>query len=114
MRYVQKKRAIVAIFVVVVSVLIASSALFGERYRQKVREDLLRQDLFAMRSVADQYVMDKGNRPRSLDDLVTAGYLKEVTADPMTGRNDTWVYVDGTIHSGSQRRSSRGTPYSSW
>jgi general secretion pathway protein G len=55
------------------------------------RERVLRQDLFTMRAIISQYTLDKQQRPHSLDDLVTAGYLKEMPIDPMTGRKDTWV-----------------------
>jgi general secretion pathway protein G len=60
------------------------------RLRQ-AREETLRQDLFMMRAIVSQYVLDKQKRPHSLDDLVRAGYLKEIPKDPITGRNDTWI-----------------------
>ena len=55
------------------------------------RELTLRSNLHTMRAVIDQYTLDLHRRPRSLDDLVNAGYLKFVPLDPMTGRRDTWV-----------------------
>ena|SRR5256885_10499584 len=54
----------------------------------------------------------------SLDDLVAAGYLKEVPVDPLTGRKDTWVVKcssDGSeagivdIDSGYGKTSNEGT-----
>lgn len=57
----------------------------------RARERALQQDLFAMRAVIDQYTLDKQKPPLSLDDLVIAGYLKELPMDPLTGRKDTWV-----------------------
>jgi general secretion pathway protein G len=44
-----------------------------------------------MRQILDQYSLDNHKHPQSLDDLLTAGYLKQMAVDPMTGRNDTWV-----------------------
>jgi len=44
-----------------------------------------------MRAVIGQYTLDKQKRPRALDDLVVAGYLKDVPLDPSSGRKDTWV-----------------------
>jgi general secretion pathway protein G len=44
-------------------------------YRQsvvKAREAVLKQDLFTMRDLLDQYRADKGNYPPTLHDLVTA------------------------------------------
>ena len=76
-----------------------------------------------MRSVLDQYVMDKGTRPQSLDALVKAGYLKQIPVDPMTRRNDSWVLErsnDPTkpgivnIRSSSRSTSRDGTAYSTW
>jgi general secretion pathway protein G len=57
----------------------------------KMRGLTLRQDLFTMRAIVDQFTLDKHRRPQSLTDLVAAGYLKHVPTDPMTGRNDTWI-----------------------
>ncbi len=93
------------------------------------REAVLRDDLFTMRKLIDQYTIDKQQPPTSLDDLVTAGYLRGgVPVDPFTGSNDTWKtdteevpispdqassgIVD--VHSGSEDTSLDGTPYSSW
>lgn len=58
---------------------------------RKAREHILKQDLFTMRAIVDQYTLDKHRRPQSLDDLVTSGYVKKIPKDPMTGRNDTWI-----------------------
>jgi general secretion pathway protein G len=58
---------------------------------QQVRERALRQDLRTMNAVITQYTLDNQLPPHSLDDLVVAGYLKEVPHDPMTERKDTWV-----------------------
>jgi len=58
---------------------------------RQARELVLRQDLRMMNAVITQYTLDKQLPPHSLDDLVVAGYLKEVPKDPMTGRKDTWT-----------------------
>jgi len=92
------------------------------------RESVLRQNLFTMRSVIDQYSMDKEKAPQSLQDLVDAGYLKQIPVDPMTNSRDTWqtvqedtlVSVDQDqpgitdVHSGSNATGSDGTAYSQW
>jgi general secretion pathway protein G len=57
----------------------------------KARERILRQDVSEIRALINQYTLDLQRRPRSIDDLVTAGYIKRVPRDPMTGRSDTWV-----------------------
>jgi general secretion pathway protein G len=92
------------------------------------RETVLRQDLFTLRSVIDQYTDDKEKAPQSLDDLVSAGYLKHLPVDPITGSNTTWQTETEDVmeslnqqepgitdvHSGSNAISSDGTAYSQW
>jgi general secretion pathway protein G len=93
----------------------------------RTRESVLKQDLFSIRNVIDQYKLDKQKAPQALDDLVTAGYFKKIPVDPFTGQAD-WVVeqedqdnaVDpqqlgiNDIHSASQATSTEGTPYSGW
>jgi general secretion pathway protein G len=94
----------------------------------KSKERVLKQDLFVLREQIDNYTLDKEKAPQSLQDLVAAGYLKEIPSDPFTGSNRTWVPVtediamsiDQTetgitdVHSGSNAVGSDGTPYASW
>jgi len=95
----------------------------------RARESVLRQNLFTLRSVISQYTLDKQKAPQSLDDLVSAGYLKQLPVDPTSGRNDTWVpdqeedtimNVDEQeggiidVHTGSQAVGSDGTAYNTW
>jgi general secretion pathway protein G len=89
---------------------------------------VLRDDLFTLRSLIQQYTLDKQKAPQSLDDLVSAGYIKQIPKDPFTGSADTWttdqedvlLSVDQQqpgivdVHSGSSQNSTEGTPYSSW
>ncbi len=90
------------------------------------REAVLRDDLFQMRMLIDQYAVDKGSLPKSLDDLVRAGYLREIPEDAFTGQRD-WVVVAGDnpnlsenqdgiidVHSASLATSREGTPYKEW
>jgi len=87
---------------------------------------VLRDDLFRFRSLIDQYAADKGKLPQSLDDLVTAGYLREIPVDPITEKKD-WNVITGEdpysseggsgvndVHSSSSEVASDGTPYSDW
>ena len=81
---------------------------------------MLSDDLATMRTAINQYAVDKNHRPRSLDDLFAAGYLKSLPKDPLTGSNATWVIERDQngdivgIHSGSKRIGSNEKPYSSW
>ena len=102
---------------------------------QRAREATLKEDLFTLRSVIDQYHGDKGSYPPDLATLVSAGYIRKVPIDPMTKSADTWVTVveeapPGTdssgpadssvtpgitdIHSGSTGKSLDGTLYKDW
>jgi general secretion pathway protein G len=98
---------------------------------QRAREATLKEDLFAMRSVIDQYHGDKGNYPADLPTLVTDGYLRKIPVDPMTKSADTWVlaYEEAQtdqpadqpatpgivdIHSGSTDKALDGTLYKDW
>jgi uncharacterized membrane protein len=90
------------------------------------KEAVLKQDLFQMRSLISQYTLDKQRAPKSLDDLVSAGYIKKIPADPMTGKPDWQLdqeeiidpkeHKPGTpnVHSLSSQISSNGTAYSTW
>ena len=114
---------------IVISIIIILAAVALPQYQKTVmhaRETVLKDDLFRMRALIDQYAADKGKLPQSLDDLVTAGYIREVPKDPITDEKD-WQPVTGTdpystednqglinIHSNSGDTSTEGTPYSEW
>ncbi len=93
------------------------------------REAVLRDDLFTMRKMIDEYTVDKEHPPSSLADLVDAGYLRGgIPVDPFTGSNQTWkedvedvpISPDQStsgivdVHSGSEDNATDGTPYASW
>jgi general secretion pathway protein G len=118
---------------IVISLLLILITVAIPIYKQSIvraRESVLRQDLFTLRQVIDQYTLDKQKAPQSLDDLVSAGYLKQLPTDPFTGKNDTWKVATeedtiadpsqteaggiSDVHSGADQPSSDGTAYSSW
>jgi general secretion pathway protein G len=93
------------------------------------REAVLRDDLFTLRKLIDEFTIDKQRPPTSLDELVEDGYLRGgIPTDPFTGSNQTWrtdmedvpISPDQAaagivdVHSGSDEISLEGTPYSSW
>ena len=107
---------------IVISIIIILAAVALPQYQKTVLKD----DLFRMRSLIDQYAADKGKLPQSLDDLVTAGYIREVPKDPITD-NKEWKLDTGedpysteggsgviNVHSSSSDVSTEGTPYSEW
>jgi len=61
---------------IVISIIIILAAVALPQYYKTImhaRETVLRDDLYRMRSLIDQYSADKGKLPQSLDDLVSAG-----------------------------------------
>jgi general secretion pathway protein G len=114
---------------IVISIIIILAAITLPQYQKTImhtRESVLRDDLFKMRSLLDQYAADKGKLPQSLDDLVSNGYIREIPLDPFTGQKD-WAVTTGEdpnsmegeqgitdLHSSSAEVSSEGTPYSEW
>lgn len=116
------------IVISIILILIALAAPIYTQSVQRAREAVLRQDLFTMREQIQNYTMDKLRAPQSLDDLVQAGYMKQIPNDPFTQRNDTWVVdqedtllsIDQTqpgitdVHSGSNLTGSDGVAYSQY
>ena len=114
---------------IVISIIIILASVALPQYQKTImhaRETILRDDLFRFRSLIDQYAADKGKLPQSLDDLVSAGYLREIPKDPITDNRD-WNIVTGEdpysteggsgvtdVHSSSGDVSTEGTPYSEW
>lgn len=114
---------------IVISIIVVLASIALPQYQRTVlhaREAVLKDDLNHMRRVIDQYGSDKGASPQSLDELVTAGYIREVPVDPITGQKD-WNVETGTdplspdgaqgvsnVRSASTETSSEGTPYSEW
>ncbi len=87
----------------------------------KSREAALKQSLYTMRDVIDQYKADQGVYPPALEDLASAGYLRRIPEDPFTRSDGTWQEIidetDGGIfdvHSGSDLVATDGTPYNQW
>ena len=114
---------------IVISIIIILAAVALPQYQKTImhaRETVLRDDLFRMRSLIDQYSADKGKLPGSLDDLVSAGYMREIPVDPITDQKD-WNTVSGDdpysseggsgiidVHSSSGEVSTEGTAYTEW
>ena len=116
---------------IVISIMLILIAIAVPAYNRSIihaREAVLKQDLFQLRSLISQYTLDKQKAPESLDDLVSAGYLKQIPKDPFTGASDwTTEQEEDTIldpsqtetgiddvHSASSQTSSDGSAYSSW
>ena len=60
---------------------------------QRAKEAALKENLYVLRNVIDQYFTDKGKYPDTLQTLVTDGYIRKIPVDPMTGTDSSWVEV---------------------
>ena len=114
---------------IVISIIVILAAITLPQYQRVIthtREAVLRDDLFKMRSLIDQFAADKGRLPQSLDELASEGYLREVPVDPFTGQKD-WAITTGEdpnssegqsgmtdVHSSSGETSTEGSAYSEW
>lgn len=117
---------------VVVAIILILAGIASVRYDrsiQRAKEAALHHDLSVLRGAIEQYTLDKEQAPQSLDDLVSAGYLRTIPADPVTGAKD-WVTQSSDVllspdeasgggisdvHSASDKVSPfEGTPYNSW
>jgi general secretion pathway protein G len=91
------------------------------------REAVLKENLYRMRDLIDQYYVDKGQYPPSLETLVEDGYLRKLPADPFTRAADwTPVYAEPDpdkpseppgvydVKSACELVSLEGTPYNEW
>jgi general secretion pathway protein G len=85
----------------------------------RAKEAVLDANLHTLRAVIAEYRNANGYHPRSLDVLVTDGYLRQLPTDPMTGRayapsleETTGAIVD--VHSTSTRTGTNGIPYDRW
>lgn len=112
----------------IISVLLAIAVPLYQRSITRTKESLLKNNLYTLRTVIDEYTFDKKKAPQRLEDLVSEGYLRQVPIDPITGNDRSWrvvmedaiSMVDQTqpgifdVHSGSDAKSQEGTLYSQW
>ena len=115
--------------IVVISIIGILVSIALPNYRASIllsKEAVLRENLYRLRDLIDQYQSDKGRYPESLESLVSDGYLRKIPPDPMT--SESWVEVppepdpnntqEATgvfdIKSASTQTGTNGVPYSEW
>jgi len=112
----------------VITIIVAVAVPIYQRSIVRAKESVLKNNLFTLRTLIDEYTFDKQKAPQTLEDLVREGYLRQVPVDPMTGSNRTWrlIMEDAMasvnqmepgifdVRSGSDQISLEGTPYSEW
>jgi general secretion pathway protein G len=118
----------ILIVLTIVSMLVSIAVPLYQKALLRTKESVLRNNLFTLRNVIDEYTYDKQKAPQSLQDLVSEGYLRQIPKDPITDSNQTWkVIMEDSltsvsqtepgifdVRSGSDARSLEGTPYSEW
>jgi general secretion pathway protein G len=115
------------IVMTIISIIVAIAVPMYQKSVTRAKESVLRQNLFTLRTVIDEYTYDKAKAPQSLQDLVSEGYLRQVPVDPMTGeadwqtiQEDAVTSVNQTepgiydVRSKSDQKSLEGTPYNEW
>jgi general secretion pathway protein G len=115
------------IVMAIISVLVSIAVPIYQKSLTRTKETLLKNNLFTLRQVIDEYTFDKQKAPQQLDDLVSEGYLRAVPLDPITGNNQWRVIMEDAVsmvnqtqpgifdvRSESDQKSLEGTPYSSW
>ena len=115
------------IVMAIISILVSIAVPLYQKSLLATRESLLKNNLFTLRNVIDEYTFDKQKAPQNLSDLVSEGYLRAVPIDPITG-NDQWkIIVEDSVTSVNQtepgifdvrslsdKKSLAGTLYSDW
>jgi len=116
------------IVMTVISILVSIAIPIYQKSVIRAKESVLKNNLFTLRTVIDEYTYDKGKAPQSLQELVNEGYLRKIPEDPITGSDQTWKIImeDAMtsvnqsepgifdVRSGSDKISLEGTPYSEW
>jgi general secretion pathway protein G len=116
--------------ITVVAIISILAAIALPQYKVAIiqsKEAVLKENLFRLRDLIDQYYVDKGKYPASLEALVEEGYLRRLPDDPITRATD-WVTVPAEqdadrpgeepgiydVKSASTEASLSGTPYGEW
>ncbi|MBV8810515.1 MAG: type II secretion system protein [Acidobacteriaceae bacterium] len=112
----------------IISILVSIAVPIYQKSITRARESVLRNNLFTIRAMIDEYTIDKQKAPETLEDLVSEGYLRQVPLDPMTNSAETWrITMEDTpiggsnstpgifdVHSGSDGKALDGSSYADW
>lgn len=112
----------------IISILLAIALPIYQKSIVRAKESVLRNNLFTLRTMIDEYTIDKQKAPDSLQALVSDGYLRQVPQDPITNSDQTWhIVMEDTpvggstsspgifdVKSGSDKAALDGTQYADW
>jgi general secretion pathway protein G len=115
----------IVIFIIMILASVAATAY--QRHIVQAREAVLRENVKQINIKIQEFTMDQGQAPQSLDDLVSKGYFHELPRDPTTNaadwdcdQEDSENAADpqqpgiSSCHSRSSGTSVTGEAYSSW
>ncbi len=115
------------IVITIVLILIGMAVANYAKVVQYTKEAVLKYDLRTMREMIDHYTVYKETAPQSLEDLSSAGYLREVPVDPVTHTKEWAPKYDSVplfpdkastgivdVNSKSSATALDGTKYSDW
>jgi general secretion pathway protein G len=109
------------IVVTIVAILATLAEPMWQGSVTRAREASLKQTLFTVRDILDQYRADHGKYPQAIAEVVSAGYLRQMPPDPFTRSATTWQEIPSEteggvfdVHSGSPLVGTDGTPYNQW
>jgi general secretion pathway protein G len=116
------------VVITIIMILLGIAAGRYERSITRSKEAVLRQDLFTLRQAIDQFTLDKQRAPTSLDELLSADYLRALPVDPMTNKKDWQTQYEDVVLSADQTATGitdvhsasnmvspfEGTAYSTW
>lgn len=112
------------IVMTVIAILMAVAIPIFITHIKHAKEVVLKANLDEMRRAIDKYTVDKEKPPGSLQDLVTAGYLRAIPEDPISRSADSWQTEDSkdtdlgpgiaNVRSGADGTDSQGKAYSEY
>ena len=115
------------IVMAIVAILMSIAVPIYNRSIMRSKESVLKNNLFTLRTVIDEFTYDKQKAPQNLQDLVSEGYLRQIPTDPMTGAAEWKTIMEDALNavnqtepgifdvrSASDKTSLEGTPYGDW
>ena len=116
------------IVMTIITIIVSIAVPLYQKSLLRAKESVLKQNLFTLRTMIDEYTYDKQKAPQTLQELVNEGYLRQVPLDPITGSNNTWRTImeesaSSTsqtepgifdVRSAADKTSLEGTPYTDW
>jgi general secretion pathway protein G len=115
------------VVITIIVILVTMAIPIYQKSITRTKESVLKNNLFTLRTVIDNYTYDKEKAPQNLQDLVSEGYLRQIPVDPMTNTTNWQTVMEEAsqsvnqtepgifdVHSTSNKTSLEGTPYSEW